>query len=65
VLERLGVSASQWEKLVRMTSRRFTRELDLVAINADSGEVFQTGADRNGTSFTGKWQLPKDGDAVL
>jgi len=31
VLERLGVSASQWEKLVRMTSRRFTRELDLMA----------------------------------
>jgi hypothetical protein len=31
VLERLGVSAAQWEKLVRMTSRRFTRELDLMA----------------------------------
>jgi hypothetical protein len=25
------VSAAQWEKLVRMTSRRFTRELDLMA----------------------------------
>jgi len=31
VLARLGVSAVQWEKLVRMTSRRFTRELDLMA----------------------------------
>jgi hypothetical protein len=31
VLARLGVSAAQWEKLVRMTSRRFTRELDLMA----------------------------------
>ena len=31
VLARLGVTAAQWEKLVRMTSRRFTRELDLMA----------------------------------
>jgi len=31
VLARLGVSAAQWEKLVRLTSRRFTRELDLMA----------------------------------
>jgi len=31
VLARLGVSAVQWEKLVRLTSRRFTRELDLMA----------------------------------
>jgi len=32
VLERLGVSASQWEHAVTVTSRRFTRELDSMAL---------------------------------
>ena len=31
VLKRLGVSAAEWEQLVRLTSRRFTRELELMA----------------------------------
>ena len=31
LIKRFGVSAAQWEKQVRMTSRRFTRELDLMA----------------------------------
>jgi len=31
VLERLGVSATDWEKSVRLTSRRFSRELDISA----------------------------------
>ena len=29
VLERLGVSATDWEKSVRLTSRRFSRELEI------------------------------------
>ena len=31
VLERLGVSASAWEHAVRLTSRRFSRELEISA----------------------------------
>ena len=31
VLERLGVSAADWERAVRLTSRRFGRELELMA----------------------------------
>jgi hypothetical protein len=33
VLQRLGVSAAEWEKTVRMTSRRFTSELERMAQN--------------------------------
>jgi len=32
VLERLGVDATDWEKSVRVTSRRFARELDIMAM---------------------------------
>jgi len=32
VLERLGVTASQWEHSVTVTSRRFARELDVMAM---------------------------------
>jgi len=32
VLERLGVTASQWEHAVTVTSRRFARELDIMAM---------------------------------
>jgi len=32
VLERLGVTASQWEHAVTMTSRRFARELHIMAL---------------------------------
>ena len=31
VLKRPELSAAEWEKTVRMTSRRFTRELELMA----------------------------------
>ena len=31
MLERLGVSATDWEKSVRLTSRRFSRELEISA----------------------------------
>jgi len=31
VLERLGVSATDWEKSVRLTSCRFSRELEIAA----------------------------------
>jgi len=31
VLERLGVDATDWEKSVRLTSRRFSRELEISA----------------------------------
>jgi len=31
VLERLGVDATDWEKSVRLTSRRFGRELEILA----------------------------------
>ncbi|MBM3272329.1 hypothetical protein FJY94_03605 [Candidatus Kaiserbacteria bacterium] len=54
------------DRVIESTSKENNNEsVALMAINAESGEVFQTGSDRNGTSFTGKWQLPKDGDAVL
>jgi len=32
VLQRLGVTASQWEHAVTVTSRRFARELDIMAM---------------------------------
>jgi len=32
VLERLGVTTSQWEHAVTVTSRRFARELDIMAM---------------------------------
>ena len=52
--------------MIESTSKEPNNEsVALMAVNAESGEVFHTGADRNGTSFVGKWQLPKDGDAVL
>ncbi len=54
------------DRVIESTSKEPNNEsVALMAINAESGEVFHTGADRNGTSFTGNWQLPKDGDAVL
>ena len=54
------------DRVIELTSKEANNEsVALMAINAESGEVFHTGADRNGTSFIGKWQLPKDGDAVL
>ena len=54
------------DRVIESTSKEPNNEsVALMAINAESGEIFHTGADRYGTSFTGKWQLPKDGDAVL
>ena len=54
------------DRVIESTSKEAQNEsVALIAVNAESGEVFQIGADRNGTSFLGKWELPKDGDAVL
>ena len=32
VLQRLGVTAAMWEQAVQVTSRRFARELDIMAM---------------------------------
>jgi hypothetical protein len=54
------------DRVIESTSKEANNEsVALMAINAESGEIFHAGADRNGTSFLGKWNLPKDGDAVL
>ncbi len=54
------------DRVIESTSKEANNEsVALMAVNAESGEVFHTGADRNGTLFTGKWELSKDGDAVL
>ena len=54
------------DRVIESTSQEANNEsVALMVIDAESGGVVHTGADRSGTSFTGKWQLPKDGDAVL
>ena len=62
-------SAYSWkikDRVIESTSKEPNNEsVALMAVNAESGEVFHIGADRNGTSFLGKWELSKDGDAVL
>ena len=54
------------DRVIESTSKEANNEsVALMAVNAESGEVFHIGADRNGTSFSGKWELSNDGDAVL
>ena len=54
------------DRVIESISKEAQNEsVALIAVNAESGEVFHIGADRNGTSFLGKWELSKDGDAVL
>ncbi|MFN0051091.1 MAG: hypothetical protein ACKV0T_02810 [Planctomycetales bacterium] len=54
------------DRVLESTSQESQNEsVALMGVNAESGEVFHTGADRNGTSFTGQWEFPNDGDAVL
>lgn len=54
------------DRVLEVTTREPQNEsVALMAVNPTTGEVFHTGADRNGTMSTGKWELPPDGDAVL
>lgn len=37
----------------------------LIGIDAETGEIFHRGADARGTSFSGRWKFPAEGDATL
>ena len=37
----------------------------LMSVNAKTGDVFQVGADSQGTSFLGRWRFEEKGDAVF
>lgn len=41
------------------------RSVALMAVNAKTGDVFQTGADDQGSSFLGRWRFEETGAAVL
>lgn len=41
------------------------RSVALMGVNGKTGEVFHMGADSDGTSSLGKWEVDESGDAVL
>ena len=54
------------DRVVEVTSESPQREsAALMGFDARSGEIFQTGADSQGTRFTGKWDIQENGDALF
>lgn len=54
------------DRVIEITTKEESREsVALVGVNAKSGEIVHMGADSNGASFLGKWELKDNGDAVL
>jgi hypothetical protein len=54
------------DRVIEVTSKDERREtVALMGVNAKTGEVFHVGADSEGTSVLGTWDVDENGDAVL
>lgn len=54
------------DRLIETTTEYEDREsVALMGVNANSGEVFHMGADSDGGSSLGKWEVDDQGDAIL
>ena len=54
------------ERVIEVTSKMAERTtVALMGVNGKTGEVFHMGADSDGTSSLGKWEVEDSGDAVL
>lgn len=53
-------------RVIEVTTKEPQKEVvALMGVNAKTGKVFQMGADSDGGSFLGEWNMEKNGDAVL
>ncbi len=54
------------DRVIEVTSKDPGNEsVALIGVDPETGEIFHNGADRNGSVFTGKWELLPGGDALL
>jgi hypothetical protein len=54
------------DRVIEVTSKMGEKEsVALMGVNGKTGEVFHMGADSDGTSSLGKWEVEDSGDAVL
>lgn len=54
------------DRVIEITNKQGNKQqVSLMGVNAKTGEVFHMGADSDGGSSIGKWEIGKDGDAVL
>jgi len=54
------------DRVMEITTRDPTKEsVAIMGVNATNGEVFHMGADSNGGSSLGKWEMKDDGEIVL
>ena len=53
-------------RVIEVTQKEGQKEtVSLMGVNAKTGKAFQMGADSDGGSFLGEWNMEKNGDAVL
>ncbi len=54
------------DRVIEITTKERSKEsVALMGVNGKSGEVFHMGADSDGSSSLGTWQVKDNGDAVL
>lgn len=54
------------DRVIEITTKQGNKQqVALMGVNGKTGDVFHMGADSDGGSTIGKWEIGKDGDAVL